>query len=115
MTLPTQAAVTRAVKAAIKGAHELGYRVSSYEVVFNQGVPTVRVTTGAESPPPPVIQTGALNHSAIPPRIKSSTYAAPMAASRARIHARRQKRQCARVQRRLTQDHAVKVNADAGH
>ena len=35
MTLPTQAAVTRAVKAAIKGAHELGYRVSSYEVVFN--------------------------------------------------------------------------------
>ena len=43
-TLPTQSAVTRAVKAAIKGAHELGYRVSSYEVVFNQGVPTVRVT-----------------------------------------------------------------------
>lgn len=27
-TLPTQSAVTRAVKAAIKGAHELGYRVS---------------------------------------------------------------------------------------
>lgn len=52
MTLPTQAQVTRAVKAAIKGAHEMGYRVSTYEVVFNQGVPTVKVTTGTESPPP---------------------------------------------------------------
>lgn len=59
MTLPTQAQVTRAVKAAIKGAHEMGYRVSTYEVVFNQGVPTVRVTTGTESPPPaPVHVTG---------------------------------------------------------
>ena len=107
MTLPTQAAVTRAVKAAIKGAHELGYRVSSYEVVFNQAIENARTTH--------VFKTGALNHSAIPPRIKSSTYTASAAASRARIHARRQKRQCARVQRRLTQDHAVKVNADAGH
>lgn len=70
MTLPTQAAVTRAVKAAIKGAHELGYRVSSYEVVFNQGVPTVRVTTGAESPPPPVIQPGGVDVEALKQRIK---------------------------------------------
>lgn len=56
--IPTQAAVTRAVKAAIKGAHEMGYRVSAYEVTFNQGVPTVKVTTGPESPLPAPVQTG---------------------------------------------------------
>ena len=53
---PTQSQITRCVKAAIKGAHDMGYRVAAYEVVFSQGVPTVRVTTGPESPPqsPPV-------------------------------------------------------------
>jgi hypothetical protein len=57
----TQASVARAVKAAIQGAHAMGYRVAAYEVEFSQGIPTVRVTTGAESPPPPPVETGGSN------------------------------------------------------
>lgn len=51
MTLPTQAAITRAVRAAIRAAHESGYRVASYRVAFVAGVPQVDVTM--ESAPPP--------------------------------------------------------------
>lgn len=59
--MSTQAEITRCVKAAIKGAHDMGYRVAGYEVSFNQGVPTVRVTTGAESAPPAPVQHGGGN------------------------------------------------------
>lgn len=44
--LPTQAQVTRAVKAAIKGAHEMGYRIASFKVTFAQGIPSVEIVIG---------------------------------------------------------------------
>lgn len=44
--LPTQAQVTRAVKAAMKGAHDMGYRIASYKVTFAQGIPSVEIVIG---------------------------------------------------------------------
>lgn len=61
MTVPTQALITRCVKAAIKGAHAMGLSVAGYKVTFSQGVPSVEVTTGPESPPAPPVQTGGVN------------------------------------------------------
>lgn len=52
MTLPTQAAVMRAVKAALEPARKMGLTASGYKVSFVQGVPCVDVTLGAESPLP---------------------------------------------------------------
>lgn len=52
MSLPTQAAVMRAVKAALEPARKMGLTVSGYKVSFVQGVPCVDVTLGAESPLP---------------------------------------------------------------
>lgn len=66
--LPTQAAVTRMVKAAIRGAKEMGLGVTGYEVSFNQGVPTVRVTTGAESALPAPVNTGGIDVEALKER-----------------------------------------------
>lgn len=54
----TQASVSRAVKAALRPAREMGLAVTSYEVTFSQGEPTVRVTTGADSAQPSPVNTG---------------------------------------------------------
>ena len=58
MSLPTQAAVMRAVKAALEPARKMGLTVSGYKVSFSQGVPCVDVTLGAESSPPAPVQSG---------------------------------------------------------
>lgn len=48
--IPTQAEIARCVKAAIRGAHDMGYRVAGHKVTFHQGVPSVEVTYAPESP-----------------------------------------------------------------
>lgn len=45
----TQASVSRAVKAALRPASEMGLAVSSYTVTFSQGEPTVAVTIDKDS------------------------------------------------------------------
>lgn len=54
----TQASVSRAVKAAIRPACEMGLTVTGYEVTFSQGEPIVRVTTGADSAQPSPVKPG---------------------------------------------------------
>jgi hypothetical protein len=58
MSLPTQAAVMRAVKAALEPARKMGLPVAGYKVTFSQGVPCVDVTLGAESPSPSPVKPG---------------------------------------------------------
>jgi len=57
-SLPTQAAIVRAVKAALAPAVKMGWPVAGYKVTFSQGVPCVDVTLGAESPSASPINTG---------------------------------------------------------
>lgn len=68
--IPTQAMVTRCVKAAIRGAQESGLTVTGYEVTFNQGVPAVRVTTAPESASPAPVNTGGVDVEALKARIR---------------------------------------------
>jgi len=57
----TQASVTRAVKAALRPAAEMGLVVTGYAVEFTQGEPTVRVTTAQDSAQPSPPYTGGPN------------------------------------------------------
>lgn len=61
----TTATVTRAVKAALGPACKMGLRVAGYKVTFSQGVPSVDVTLGQESAPPPPVETGGENVEAL--------------------------------------------------
>jgi hypothetical protein len=54
----TQASITRAVKAAIRGAHEMNLGVTGFTVTFSQGAPSVAVTCGADSAQPSPVNTG---------------------------------------------------------
>jgi hypothetical protein len=57
----TQAEISRAVKAAIRPARDLGLIVTGYKVTFCQGVPTVEVTTVSDSPAPAPTLVGGVN------------------------------------------------------
>ena len=59
--LPTQAQITRAVKAAIRGAHEMKLGVTGFTVTFSQGVPSVAVTCAPDSGQPSPVETGGPN------------------------------------------------------
>lgn len=56
--LLTQAEIVRHVKAVIRAHQAAGLIVTGTKVTFCQGVPTVEVTTAAESAPPPPIVGG---------------------------------------------------------
>lgn len=60
-TLPTQAAIERAVRAALLPVRKMGLTVSGYKVTFSQGVPCVDVTLGPESTPPAAAKPEGIN------------------------------------------------------
>jgi len=62
MTIPTQAQVMRAVKAALEPARKMGLHVTGYKVTFVQGVPAVDVTLAGESAQPSPINLGENAH-----------------------------------------------------
>ena len=55
MTVPTQAQIVRAVKAALRPAQEMGLTVTGYRVTWTDGVPCVAVDTAPESPQPKTV------------------------------------------------------------
>lgn len=58
----TQAAISRAVKAAIKGYQDATGRVATgTKVTFREGAPIVEVTSSGESVPPAPVNTGGMD------------------------------------------------------
>lgn len=60
--LPTQAAIVRAIKAAIRGYQEATGRIATgTKITFRAGEPIVEVTSSTESAPPAPVETGGVN------------------------------------------------------